>query len=104
VKYPKEKFKMFKRKTFNLAESSDSNSSSESEMIAQLKGKFHVTRKKSENVQILTVLPKYWSIRKIQQEFKVSNYMVQTSTKLVAEKGILSSPNVKPNKCCFCNS
>jgi hypothetical protein len=32
------------------------------------------------------------SIRKIQQEFKASNYMVWTSKKLVAEKGILSSP------------
>jgi hypothetical protein len=36
--------------------------------------------------------------RKIQQVFKASNYMVWTSKKLVAEKGILSSPNVKPGK------
>jgi hypothetical protein len=38
------------------------------------------------------VLPKRWSIWKIQQEFKASNYMVQTFKKLVAVKGILSSP------------
>jgi hypothetical protein len=67
-------------------------------MIAQLKEKFHLTGKKSGKFQILTVLPKSWLIRKIQQEFKASNYMVQTAKKLVAEIGILSSPNLKPGK------
>jgi hypothetical protein len=33
---------------------------------------------------------------KIQQQLKASNYMAWTSKKLVAEKGILSSPNAKP--------
>jgi hypothetical protein len=67
-------------------------------MIAPLKETFHVTGKKSEKVQILRVFPKSWSIRKIQLEFKASNYMVQTSKKLVAEKGLLSCPNVKPGR------
>jgi hypothetical protein len=53
---------------------------------------------KGKKVPILTVLPKNWSIRKIQQEFKASNYMVWTSNKLLAEKGILSSHNVKSGK------
>jgi hypothetical protein len=35
---------------------------------------------------------KSWSIRNIQQEFRGSNYMVQTATKLVAEKESLSNP------------
>jgi hypothetical protein len=39
-----------------------------------------------------------WSISKIQQELKASNYMVWNAKKLVAEKGILSSPNAKPSK------
>lgn len=43
------------------------------------------------------VLPKGWSIKKI-QAFKASTYMIQTVKKLVAEKGILSSQNVKPGK------
>jgi hypothetical protein len=57
-----------------------------------------MTGRKSQKVQILTILPKSWSLRKIQQHFKASNYVVQTAKKLVAEKGILSSPNVKPDK------
>jgi hypothetical protein len=44
------------------------------------------------------VPPNSWSIRKIQQEFKVSSYMVWTAKKLVAEKIIFSSPNLKPGK------
>jgi hypothetical protein len=42
------------------------------------------------------VLPKSQSIKKIQQEFKDSNYMVPTAKKLVAEKESLSSPYIKP--------
>jgi hypothetical protein len=45
-------------------------------MIPQLKEQFHVTEKKDENIIILTVLPKSWSIRNIQHEFKASNYTV----------------------------
>jgi hypothetical protein len=62
-----------------------------------LEEKFHRTGRKSEKVNILMVLPKSWSVRKIQQEFSVSNYMVQTAEKLVAEKGIWQS-------CASCNS
>jgi hypothetical protein len=46
----------------------------------------------------LIAFPNSWLIRKTQQEFKASNYMVSTSKKLVVEKGILSGPNVKPGK------
>jgi hypothetical protein len=67
-------------------------------MIEQLEEEFHTTGKKGKKVQILTVLPKSWSIRKIQHDFKVSNYMVLTSMKLVAEKGILWSSNAEPGK------
>jgi hypothetical protein len=45
-----------------------------------------------------TVLPLSLPIRNIQQEFKASNYIVRTSRKLVAGKGILPSPNIKPGK------
>ena len=61
-------------------------------MIQQLKEKFQEARKRSEQVQVLTVLPKSWSVTKIQQEFGVSEYMAQQSKKLVEEKGILSLP------------
>jgi hypothetical protein len=67
-------------------------------MIAQLKEKFQVTGKICNEVLILKVPPNSWSIRKIQQEFKVSSYMVSTAKKFVAEKIIFSSPNLKPGK------
>jgi hypothetical protein len=37
-------------------------------------------------------------MRETQQEVKTSNYRVQTAMKLVSEKLILSSPNVKIGK------
>jgi hypothetical protein len=100
LKCLKEKFKKVrgaeKRKIFSLRDSG-SNSSHEGENDNTVQRKISHNRKK-EKVQILMVLPKSWSIRKIQQEFKTSNYMVRTSKKLMAEKGILSSPNVKRGK------
>ena len=70
--------------------------STDGEMLKQLKQKFHSTVERSEKVQILTVLPCSWSIGKIQAEFGVSNYMARKAKELVAEKGILSTPNPKP--------
>ena len=70
--------------------------STDGEIIEQLKQKFHSTVKRSEKVQILTILPCSWSIRKIQAEFGVSNYMARKAKELVAEKGVLSTPNPKP--------
>ena len=43
------------------------------------------------------ILPQNWSIRKIETEFGVSNFMARTAKKLVREKGILSTPNPKPS-------
>ena len=48
----------------------------------------------SEQLQILTVLPKSWSL-KIQQEFGVTNYMALKSKELVKEKSILSFTSPK---------
>lgn len=44
-------------------------------------------------VQILTVLPKNWSI-----EFGATNFMARQAKNLAHEKGILSSPNLKPGR------
>ena len=68
------------------------------EMIQQLKGKFEATTKRSEQLQILTVLPNSWSVKTIQQEFGVSTYMymARKSKELVKEKGVLSLPGPKP--------
>ena len=63
------------------------------EMIKQLKEKFHETEEKSVKVQILTPLPMSWTIKKIENEFKASNYMMRKAKSL---NGILSLPN--PNQ------
>ena len=68
-----------------------------SEIIQQLKEKFQLTSERSIQVKILTILPQSWSIRRIEPEFSVSNFMAQTAKKLVGEKGILSTPNPKPS-------
>ena len=71
------------------------NSDDAGEMIMQLKEKFETTASRSEKVQLLTVLPKSWSVRKIQSEFGASNYMARKAKQLVREKGILATPNPK---------
>ena len=97
VKYPKEKLKKISRamKTKLLPER-ESSDSDESEMITQLKDKFDNVTKGSDKVLVLTVLPKSWTIKKVQEEFGASNYMVHKAKELVKEKGILSTPNPKP--------
>ena len=78
AKYPKEKMKKIrvavKKKLLPVIESSDIDD--ESEIITQLKDKFQATTERSEKVQILTVLPKSWTIRKVQDEFGASNYNI----------------------------
>jgi hypothetical protein len=50
-------------------------------------------------VTILTILPKSWSIREVQEIFpSASNYMIRRAKKLVMNQGIMSSPNPKPGK------
>lgn len=70
----------------------------EGEMLAQLKEKFRSATEKSDMVQILTVLPKSWSIKRVQNEFGAPDYMVRKAKALVKEKGIMSTPNPKPGK------
>ena len=41
---------------------------------------------------MLTVLPKSWLVKKVQQEFGVSEYLARQSKKLVEERGIFSLP------------
>ena len=63
-----------------------------SEMIQKLKEKFRSTAQRDEQLQIRIVLPQSWSLKKIQQEFGVSN---DNGTKIKGsckrEGGIFSS-------------
>ena len=69
--------------------------SDENEIILQLKEKFSVTTNRSEQIQILTILPKSWSRRRIQDEFGVTEYMARKSKEVVRDKGVLSTPDPK---------
>ena len=46
-------------------------------------------------MQILTVLPKSWTVKKIQEEFGVTKHTAQRSKKIVEEQGVLSLPRPK---------
>jgi hypothetical protein len=65
------------------------------EIINQLKKKFRSCTKNSEKIQILTVLPNSWTLKRVVEEFQVSEYMARKAKNLVKEKGILSTPNPK---------
>ena len=66
-------------------------------MIDQMKHKFNASTR-SEKLQLLTLLPSTWSVRRIENEFETSNFMARTAKRLAAEKGILSSPNPKQGR------
>ena len=71
--------------------------SDDGEIIAQLKEK-PCTAKRSEKVQIFTVLSQSWSIHNIQTDFGASNFIVRKAQALVAASGILTTPNPKPGR------
>ena len=52
-------------------------------------------------MQILNVLPNSWSLNEMMQELGVSNYMymARCAKKLVAEKCVLPTPNLKHGRC-----
>ena len=50
----------------------------ESEIILQLKEKFQTTTKRSEQLQILTILPRSWTRKQIQSEFGVKQENVSS--------------------------
>lgn len=67
----------------------------ESEIIQQLKEKFKTIPTNSEKIQLLTILPKSWTVHKIEEEFQVTNYMARKVKHLVETKGVMSTPNPK---------
>ena len=43
----------------------------------------------------MTILPESWSVRQIEKEFKVTNWMARTAKRLQAESRVMASPNAK---------
>lgn len=81
--------------TLNELEHQTSKAEQFDEFINKLKVKFAESNTKDEKYQILTLLPKEWSARKIEKEFGCSFHMAKSSKKLQEEKGVLSRPNPK---------
>ena len=96
-KYPKRKLEeitsALKKRVLHI-ESDDDSDDDEinnimndfgSEILSQLKEKFHQSTR-SEKIQILTLLPKNWSIRQTTADFGAPEFMVRKAKKL-AKKG-----------------
>ena len=83
-------------KKVTIGDTDSVGTTDECEMLEQLKEKFHATKESSVKIQILTVLPKSWSTRRIEREFSVSHHISRKVKSLVKEKGILSLPDPKP--------
>jgi hypothetical protein len=106
-KYPTSKMKRIenavKARILNIPENVNSSAVSplpDAEILKQLKEKFQYSvTSKCLKVTILTVLPKSWSIRKVQEVFpSASNCMIKRAKKLFMDQDIMSSPNPKPGK------
>ena len=68
------------------------------EMMEQLRQKFRTTDKPSDKIQILTVAPSSWTIRKLMEEFGASHHQARCAKRLQEASGCLSVPNPRPGK------
>lgn len=64
----------------------------EGKILKQLKAKFAETTKKDKKIQILSLLPRSWSVYKISKQFNTTKHLAKITKKLVAENGILCHP------------
>ena len=96
VKYPKQKLKKITKSLRKvMLNETESSADEEDTMLKQLKEKFCTSKNRSEKVQILTILPKSWSVQRVCEEFSASDYMVRRAKELVKQKGILSMPDIR---------
>lgn len=89
----KEKFNEISKKVtdiikidYNITADDAQNSLLYIEMIQQLKERFSETSLSSEKIQILTVLPKSWTITQIMMEFGVSRHMAEKVKQVFIQK------------------
>ena len=63
-------------------------------IVELMKDKIQISPQKTK-IQVLTMTPSSWSVRKTAEVFDVSNYMVRKAFRLREEKGILATPEAK---------
>ena len=96
--YPEQKIKKITdamKRTLITDTGCESRLGDDDEIVEQLINKFELSTSRSEQLQILTILPQSWTTKKNQDVFRTSNYIARKSKLLVLEKGILSTPNPK---------
>nr|XP_047136327.1 uncharacterized protein LOC124813400 [Hydra vulgaris] len=67
-------------------------------MMVLLTNKIAESTSTSRKVQLATLAPTDWSIKKVSETLHVTNYVVRTARKLTLEKGILTMSNPKLEK------
>ena len=77
---------------------SDENHYAGMELPEQIKEKFQKSASNSEKVLLLTPAPKSWGRRRLAEEFNASERQTGKAERLIAENGILTSPNLKKGK------
>lgn len=66
-------------------------------LIKLMKDKCKVSSRQKQ-IQLLTLAPESWSIKRISEEFGVTEYLVRRSRELKKESGILAEPHAKVGK------
>ena len=89
----------------NISEMQEDQSRNDAEKAASydrllnlLKAKVDKASTSSEKIKLLTIAPRYWSIRTVQDFFNVREYTVQKARGLCCEKGLLSTPPKKEGR------
>jgi hypothetical protein len=67
-------------------------SNADEEIVQQLKVHFTTTSNKHAKINILSILPQSWSVRKISNEFNTTRHLASLTKTLVREIGILCEP------------
>ena len=83
------------------------------DIVDRLKTKF-IDSGRSEQIQILTLAPSTWTVRRVMAEFGATYHMTRTAKQISTSEGIMATPNPKPGKALnnatanavseFCNS
>ncbi|KAJ4427156.1 hypothetical protein ANN_24772 [Periplaneta americana] len=99
-KYPQTKLKQIetslKEKVFHQCDtSSDSTNEPDNEILENLKTVFCLAQDRKTRIQILTVLPSLWSIRKIQSNFAATRHMISIAKDFNVRGLIMCTPESK---------
>lgn len=85
-----------RKNVFGLDSSDISKEDAFDEMINQLKDKFNSpTTERNDQLRILSVLPKSWTLKKIAEEFNAPIYMIRQVKELVSDQGILCTASAR---------